>query len=194
MKLSDLTAAIHQNAVDHGWWEAKRSFGEIIALCHSELSEALEEYREHKPNVYFMKQDKMSAAFGECDMDICTDIGSWKGEKPEGVAVELADCIIRILDYFGYRNYDTDKLVMNFGSLMKIESFGDFITLCHASLSYAYCNGMVEGDWMEPLMMFDCITYIYKWADINKVDMDEVIKIKCEFNKTRPYRHGGKKI
>ena len=36
---------VHQNAVDHGWWVDPRSFGELIALCHEELSEALREYR-----------------------------------------------------------------------------------------------------------------------------------------------------
>jgi len=43
MDLNALAKEIHQNAVDHGWWDNKRSFCEIIDLCHSELSEALEE-------------------------------------------------------------------------------------------------------------------------------------------------------
>lgn len=35
----------HENAVSKGWWLEDRSFGELIALMHSELSEALEDYR-----------------------------------------------------------------------------------------------------------------------------------------------------
>ena len=34
------------NAKQHGWWDEDRTFGEVIALCHSELSEALEAYRD----------------------------------------------------------------------------------------------------------------------------------------------------
>lgn len=45
MGINEWTQEIHQNAKDHGWWEGERSFGEIIALCHSELSEAPEAYR-----------------------------------------------------------------------------------------------------------------------------------------------------
>ena len=35
------SATIHSIAVDHGFWDSNRSDGEIIALIHSELSEAL---------------------------------------------------------------------------------------------------------------------------------------------------------
>lgn len=51
-----------------------------------------------------------------------------RDKKPEGIAVELADCIIRILD----------------------------------------------------------------WAGKEGVDMDAIIRKKMAYNRTRPYRHGGK--
>jgi len=46
MDFKKLQEDIHDNAVKHGWWEDKRPIMEIFALIHSELSEALEAYRD----------------------------------------------------------------------------------------------------------------------------------------------------
>lgn len=42
MKINDLVKAAHENAVEKGFWDNPREFGTLIALIHSELSEALE--------------------------------------------------------------------------------------------------------------------------------------------------------
>lgn len=52
MTINELTKEIHDNAVAHGWWDEPRSFAEVMALCVSELAEALEEDRAGKPMVY----------------------------------------------------------------------------------------------------------------------------------------------
>jgi NTP pyrophosphatase (non-canonical NTP hydrolase) len=73
---------IHENAKDKGWHEQEpRNNGELIALCHSELSEALEYLRHDNP-----KSDHI----------------------PEftGVEEELADVIIRIMDMAQLRGWD----------------------------------------------------------------------------------------
>ena len=82
--------AIHENAVLHGWWEEKRGFPEICALIHSEVSEALEEYRNGRD---------------------LTEVYTGNSGKPEGIPIELADAIIRVLDYCGYAGIDIDAAI-----------------------------------------------------------------------------------
>ena len=45
MELERLQQEAHRIAREHGFWEGLRNVGELIALMHSELSEALEAYR-----------------------------------------------------------------------------------------------------------------------------------------------------
>ena len=69
----------YETAKSKGWHEEPGTVGDSIALMHTELSEALEEFR----------------AGGE--PNACRTVAG----KPEGVAVELADCVIRIFDFCG---------------------------------------------------------------------------------------------
>lgn len=136
MNLNELSRQVHKNAVEHGWWDEERSFGYIISLCHSELSEALEEYRNGKGlnEIYFK-----CPGCGSPNEDYCDKC---KDRKPEGIPVELADCIIRILDYTGREDIDIDFLVITTPDVYRIDtkdlSFGDFLAEAHNYLSLSF--------------------------------------------------------
>ncbi len=77
-----LMSKSHRTACDKGWWDdGELSLGDQFANFHSELSEAWEEIRNGEPlgRIYF--NDTPTA-----------------GPKPEGVAVEFADLLIRVFD------------------------------------------------------------------------------------------------
>ena len=100
--LHDYMAAVHKCAVDHGWWEeGHRNFGEMLMLMTSELAEALEAYREGD-NVQQIRYEYPNGEGNERTVlyepqFVYTD-GHTELGKPVGVASELADTIIRILD------------------------------------------------------------------------------------------------
>jgi len=47
MDFKTMAQEIHENAVAHGWWETPRPIPELLCLIHSEVSEALEAFRNH---------------------------------------------------------------------------------------------------------------------------------------------------
>jgi NTP pyrophosphatase (non-canonical NTP hydrolase) len=107
---------IRKSNAEHGWEstvteENPGMFSEKMLLIISEISEALEEFRDHHgvKETYFKPENP------------------W---KPEGIPIELADAVIRILDF----------------------------------------------------------------AEANGIDLEAAIKLKHEYNLTRPWKHGNKRI
>lgn len=95
----------HQTSLSKGWWEGDRNDGEMIALMHSELSEALEGLRHGNP-----PDDHLP-------------------EIPT-VNAEMADVLIRVFDFCAARN----------------------------------------------------------------INLGRALVLKMDYNKTRPFKHGGKKF
>ena len=86
MDINTLIEKSHNIAITKGWWDKERKIPELIALIHSELSEALEEYRVNE------------------NLDM-----RYEKKKPEGFVVELADALIRIFDLSGKYGLDLNE-------------------------------------------------------------------------------------
>lgn len=78
--LAEMAEEVYEVECLLGWQPNDNRFGESMALLHSEVSEALEAYRSH----------------GLADVTKEGRLGDWV-PKPEGVASEFADILIRLL-------------------------------------------------------------------------------------------------
>lgn len=77
---ADVQRAVHENAVNKGFWKADSNVSTKIALIHSEVSEGFEAFRK-----------------GDNDDKLV--------DRP-GLEVELADAIIRMMDLAEHLGYD----------------------------------------------------------------------------------------
>jgi len=83
--MNDIQRVCHDNAKEKGWWDGKKhNIPEKLALVHSEISEALEEYRIAE------NKKKLVSVYYPFNA------------KPEGFVVELADAVIRVMDLCQY--------------------------------------------------------------------------------------------
>lgn len=190
MNWNEFAKEVHQVAVEHGWWVKRPSFAEIVVMCHSELSEAVEEYRRKRPMVYCEGMGNNDA----CSSDPCDGVEclrNFPDRKPEGVAVELADCILRILDALSEAGVDIDGEI---GFSPAGSDLIQVIAACHHHISVAYIQttAMDGSEKRAYTRLIMCIETIMTWATNNEVDMEAILRVKNGYNKTRPYRHGGK--
>ncbi len=119
MRIKEMVELAHQNARDKGFHSVPSSFGDRIALVHSELSEALEAYRSGDDGY---TKGPFDPIYSDPDGRPTRNPGhySFTGDeaemefmpyKPEGVWSELADVVIRVADMCGLYGIDLEDAI-----------------------------------------------------------------------------------
>lgn len=110
LDIKTLIKEAHKTAISKGWHEQDRDFGSLIALMHSELSEALEDYRNGHGITEIYYECKNTCGINH-DCNFPDDCKTCKHGKPCGIPIELGDCIIRIFDTCGKYGIDLEKAI-----------------------------------------------------------------------------------
>lgn len=209
--IPDWAGKIYRTAKAHGWHDQERDHNTYADLFHAELSEATEEARNARPMLYGL--DLEEGRYVE-DLETIRTLRL----KPEGAAVELIDCVIRILDYamatWGpegphsdpeewedfaaaeerLRDHvlllDTDSVRLDLPPVGEMD-LEEVIAWAHCLVSAAWMAAD-EGGHLRAFALEDCASLLLAWLEAHGVDAEAVMALKHEYNQSRPYRHGGK--
>lgn len=206
MEVFNLTAfakEVHENAKAHGWWEEERDMDEVKALIHSEWSEALEEAREGRPMEWYVckHNDRICDPKQDCEIlefQIMKDC-PLRIAKPEGIAVELIDGVIRILDYMASQYDDPEcvewtdfrecmhtaceEVCMDYGVNVKEMKASKLVNVLHDFTSQAIAGEEAENYGIA-------VGAVFEWIRAQGMEPESILIRKHRYNTTRPYKHG----
>ena len=173
---------VHALAVEKGWWDEPRSVEECLMLVITELAEAAEEYRSGRSlgevryecsGVPLLSEVNAMMEPGSSCMACRKPI-----TKPVGFGIELADVAIRLMDLAGRLKM---SIQIHEGRVVRV----DRPLLANLlGLVWLVADVRSERDFGSAM------THLVDFADRYGIDLEEMVRIKHEHNKTRPHRHG----
>lgn len=214
MNIPKLIKECHQIAVDSGFYscpkahlqsmsyvcpyckgtgkDPNRNIGEMLMLIVTELSEALEAHRSG-----YLCTEKQWVQYERCahlGIDENTTDAIMAYNKAFELCIkdtfesELADVFIRLFDFCGYLDkeykpdYEHEYFVRNGLYIKHKGNIGETL------FRFIYEIQSIGSGWsVYPTRAILQLLHICTQLDI---DIEKHIKLKMEYNKTRPYRHG----
>lgn len=160
-------------------FESGASDVELIAAIHSEISEAFEEWRAGRPMVWHKCRYSDLPCAGKGCNSRNVDCENVAGQEPHGIAVELIDVVLRLLDAAAAWNVEIGQINNVPLDILK-KNVPEFVVLLHFEITYGRITTV--------------ISHIMEWIRTQGIDPEALLLEKHEYNKTRPYRHGGKRV
>lgn len=168
--IAELVPKMHQNALDHGWHEG------YTGKYEEELTKKMQIIGEASEANDDVAHDRMTLTYR-------------RDGKPEGFPSEIADIVIRVADLLSLTNSSFGakriEASVRHGESAKCRPH-TVVEVC--SYLCEICAAVVKEDWDDALFICGSLSKLVGF------NLTEVINIKHAYNKTRSYRHGGKRV
>lgn len=186
----DLVGRAYATAVEHGFHNEERSNSHFLMLVLSEIGEMVEADRKNRHADIAAFNDLLYTPQAVGDMD-----ARWKylfeRYVKDTVLDEMADVVIRILDFCGTRCIDLGD-VYDTSSWSFAEYFGDrsFCEQCYElALRIAAVDDRTEASVVQAKMK-SALMYCLSMADYYHADLLWHVRQKMRYNGQRAVRHG----
>lgn len=212
LNLNELAKTSFEIAEEKGWWSKPRSMAALSLLKISEISEALEDYRGNRDLRELVFETPGEEIDGVIECQILSEVEAEKYRqvhpeealKPCGIPSEIADVLIRIADFFGKHGEDLDAAYRNYVAVTPrpnrynpkdFENALAFSTLRISKAFETWTNDKEEHLSAEVFHHFaGSLQPLFETCEHHQIPLAHAIELKTRFNRTRKFRHGGKKI
>ena len=178
MDLNELRGKAYSIAKANGWHEQEHSDEHHLMLIITEIAEAVQADRDNRhADVEAFKKYKDRIDFKE----------NFERQIKNTVEEELADVVIRCLDLAELRGIDfhyAEKLLSE--GVREFE--GTFPELMFFACEEITCHGYDITEKLNAL-----VAGIIAYCNQKSIDLDFFIRTKMNYNRLRPYKHGGLK-
>ncbi|MGL4519331.1 MAG: hypothetical protein ACRCUJ_06565 [Phocaeicola sp.] len=183
MNLNELRDAAYKNACEKGFHNKEYRDEHWLCLVNCELAEAVEADRANR------RADM--ERFSRGNLGNIENYANWYIDCVKGtVEEELADSVIRFLDFAGLRGFNIEIEENDFfadeESVCESETFTETIyAIMQMPLRLYY-----EYDYSREKQVNDMIETLFNFAEYMKIDFLKQIELKMKYNQSRCKMHG----
>lgn len=199
--INALAEEVYQNAVEHGFYTGDDSREVLIAMLHCELSEALQQDRAGMPMIWYRCKEAESYQLPEekphicapADETECLNFGKeaackYRSTKPEGIAVELADFAILLLGFVVHSGFTLSPMFVPGKEKESIVSMSvpKLVNHLHDGICPLHSQKPITP---HQICIHFMLAIVNAWLESKGYDLWEIVRLKVEYNKTRPPLH-----
>ena len=189
--LKQFMTKAYDNAKVKGFYKPDLDINQALMLIITEMGETIQASRHNRHgsiegyNTYLEVSDEHIA---------------YKESLEGTVESEFADITLRIISLLGWYDSQNTICLMNDTELKKTEEFHkvefEHGNYCLPTAMYLIITRMTyfpfscSPAWMNTLRLQDILVQVFALAHAEGIDLVEHIKLKMQYNESRPYLHG----